>query len=90
MTRPNVTNNDDSVHIRIRGDYDTFRRPGYSEIRRTGEILPTFEGERIITPTFDIQTVECEGYKMPGNVYVLEIPVSSVSNAAGGRTVTIG
>lgn len=88
--KPRVISPDDSVHVRIRSGEDYFHRPGYSEIRRTGEILPTFEGERIITPTFDIQTVECEGYKMPGNVYVLEIPVSSVSNAAGGRTVTIG
>lgn len=88
--RPRVNSPDDTVHVRIRGEEDVFRRPGYSEIRKTGEILPTFEGDRIMTPTFDIQTLECEGYKMPGNVYVLEIPVSSVSNAAGGRTVTIG
>ena len=49
-----------------------------------------FEGNYLIIPSVDSQTLETEGKLMKNNVNIREIPYYEVSNEASGKTVYIG
>ena len=56
-----------------------------------GEIAyPMYEGPYDATPTVDGLTLPTRRRSMSDDVSVEPIPIGSVSNASGGRTVTIG
>lgn len=48
-----------------------------------------YEGGYIVTPTFEVQTLETANKKMAEDVVVLDIPMSEVSNLYG-VTLNIG
>jgi len=52
--------------------------------------LELYTGEYIVTPAWEEQELDTAYKRMKHGVTVLEIPVSTVTNAAGGETVTIG
>ena len=54
-----------------------------------GGKLPSYEGEYIVTPKIEAQTLETKNKSMASDVQVLEIPYSEVSNPEGGLTVNI-
>ena len=51
---------------------------------------PVYEGEYVVTPKAEAQTLETAERMMEDNVVVLEIPYAEVSNLSGGYTVIIG
>jgi len=56
-----------------------------------GEIAyPMYEGPYDATPTVDGLTLATKGRSMSKDVSIEPIPIGSVSNDSGGRTVTIG
>ena len=56
-----------------------------------GEIAyPMYEGPYVATSTVDGLTLATRSRSMSDDVSVEPIPIGSVSNASGGRTVTIG
>lgn len=56
-----------------------------------GEIIPDYEGEYVVTPQVDEPVVlHTKAKRMKDDVTVKKIPQSEVSNAAGGKTLTIG
>lgn len=60
-------------------------------IQTGGEIIPTYEGEYEVTPQVDEPVVlHTKAKRMNDNVTVKKIPQYEVSNAAGGKTLTIG
>lgn len=59
-------------------------------IDRTGPMLPEYEGAYVITPELIAQTLETRLKSMLDDVTVEEIPIDTVTNAAGGNTVIIG
>lgn len=61
------------------------------EIERGTLPLPEYEGPYDVTPAlYFSQMLDTQGKKMTDNVTVGAIPIQSVSNPQGGRTVTIG
>lgn len=60
-------------------------------IQTGGEIIPTYEGEYEVTPRVDEPVVlHTKAKRMNDDVTVKKIPQYEVSNAAGGKTLTIG
>lgn len=60
-------------------------------IQTGGEIVPDFEGEYEVTPQVDEPVVlHTKAKRMRDDVTVKKIPQYEVSNAAGGKTLTIG
>lgn len=55
----------------------------------TSDVEP-YEGDYVITPTFETQTLDTYGKRMTDDVTINDIKVYSVSNPFGGRTVYIG
>lgn len=56
-----------------------------------GELnYPMYEGPYEATPTVDGLTLATRRRSMSKDVSIEPIPIGSVSNASGGRTVTIG
>ena len=51
---------------------------------------PMYEGPYDATPTVDGLTLATKRRSMSNDVNIEPIPIGSVSNASGGRTVTIG
>lgn len=51
---------------------------------------PMYEGPYEATPTVDGLTLATKRRSMSKDVSIEPIPIGSVSNASGGRTVTIG
>lgn len=51
---------------------------------------PMYKGPYDATPTVDGLTLATKGRSMSKDVSVEPIPIGSVSNDSGGRTVTIG
>lgn len=49
-----------------------------------------YKGAYIITPNFDEQKLETKGLIMRNDVTIHAIPVESVSNSSGGKTIIIG
>ena len=49
-----------------------------------------YEGEYVVTPNFNVQTLETNGLLMDDDVTVEAIQVSRTSNPSGGTTVYIG
>ena len=49
-----------------------------------------YEGEYIVVPNMDIQTLDTTGKVLADDVTVTEIPVSYTENVGGGYTVFIG
>lgn len=52
--------------------------------------IPEYEGEYIVIPTVENQTLETENKVLKENVLVTAIPYFEVSNIANGITVYIG
>lgn len=60
-------------------------------IQTGGEIIPTYEGEYEVAPQVDKPVVlHTKAKRMNDDVTVKKIPQYEVSNAAGGKTLTIG
>ena len=60
-------------------------------IQTGGEIILTYEGEYEVTPQVDKPVVlHTKAKRMNDDVTVKKIPQYEVSNAAGGKTLTIG
>lgn len=60
-------------------------------IQTGGEIVPDYEGEYEVTPQVDEPVVlHTKAKRMRDDVTVKKIPQYEVSNAAGGKTLTIG
>lgn len=60
-------------------------------IQTGGEIIPTYEGEYEVIPRVDEPVVlHTKAKRMNDDVTVKKIPQYEVSNAAGGKTLTIG
>lgn len=57
---------------------------------KTGELPPRYSGPYDVIPDFTVQTLQTENKMLTGNVTVQMIPVHSVTNLSGGKTVTIG
>jgi len=56
-----------------------------------GELAyPMYEGPYDATPTVDGLTLATRRRSMSEDISIEPIPIGSVSNASGGRTVTIG
>lgn len=55
-----------------------------------GPNYPMYEGPYDATPTVDGLTLATSSRSMSKDVNIEPIPIGSVSNASGGRTVTIG
>ena len=52
---------------------------------------PPYTGDYEVTPTVGEETIlQTKGKRMTDNVTVTGIPIAEVSNAAGGKTITIG
>lgn len=49
-----------------------------------------YDGPAVVTPSQETQTLETAGKVMGEDVSVQPIPYAEVSNAFGGKTVTIG
>ena len=49
-----------------------------------------YEGEYTVTPALDEQRMATKGRVMTDNVTIREIPIDTVTNAAGGNTIIIG
>lgn len=63
---------------------------GYLQIG-TGGDLPPYAGEHEVIPKVGEETIlRTKGKRMADNITVTEIPIAAVSNAAGGKTITIG
>lgn len=56
----------------------------------SGVVADPYEGAYIITPKLEAQTMATKNKMMKDNVTIEKIPVSIVSNSAGGNTVIIG
>lgn len=60
-------------------------------IQTGGEIIPTYEGAYDVTPRVNEPVVlHTKAKRMNDDVTVKKIPQYEVSNAAGGKTLTIG
>lgn len=60
-------------------------------IQTGGEMIPAYEGAYEVTPQVDEPVVlHTKAKRMKDNVTVNRIPLYEVSNAAGGKTLTIG
>lgn len=67
--------------------------PGISGVIGCGGTgyVPTYEGETTVTPKLGTETIlQTKGKRMTENITVTEIPIAAVSNAADGKTITIG
>ena len=51
--------------------------------------LPSYEGEYVVTPKIEEQTLETKNKSLVEDVTVLAIPYSEVTNPQGGETVNI-
>ena len=51
---------------------------------------PIYDGETVVTPNLDTQTLETNRHVMMDDVTVLPIPYQATSNPAGGYTAIIG
>lgn len=60
-------------------------------IQTGGEVIPEYEGAYEVTPQVDEPVVlHTKAKRMKDDVTVKKIPQYEVSNAAGGKTLTIG
>lgn len=65
--------------------------PGITGIIQQGGNVPPYTEEYEVTPKVGEETIlHTKGKRMTDNVTVTEIPIAEVSNAAGGKTITIG
>lgn len=77
-------------------DIDLTSRPSIEmDMSQTVSVMgelnyPMYEGPYDATPTVDGLKLETERRSMSKDVSIEPIPIGSVSNASGGRTVTIG
>ncbi len=56
----------------------------------SGVVADLYEGAYTITPKLEPQIMATKNKMMQNNVTIEKIPVSTVSNSAGGNTVIIG
>lgn len=65
-----------------------------AEIRYVDRIIEgdtdVYEGPYTVRPELDAQTLTTAGKVMQKNLQIEEIPITTVSNTAGGKTVIIG
>lgn len=54
------------------------------------EDIPSYEGDHEVIPSFADQMLDVSGLLMREDIKIEQIPVSRVSNNAGGMTVIIG
>lgn len=54
------------------------------------EDIPMYEGDHEVIPSFADQMLDVSGLLMREDIKIEQIPVSRVSNNAGGMTVIIG
>lgn len=52
--------------------------------------IPTYDGEYVVTPSVDSQSLETAGKKLMYDILVNPIPYSEEPNSSGGITVKIG
>lgn len=52
--------------------------------------VPFYDGKYEAIPKFETQQLQTKGKQLTDDVRIQEIPVSVVSNIAGGNTVVIG
>lgn len=77
-------------------DIDLTSRPSLEmDLSQTVSVMgdsgyPMYEGPYDATPTVDGLTLATRRRSMSKDVSIYPIPIGSVSNASGGRTVTIG
>ncbi len=55
-----------------------------------GSATPPYTGETRVTPKFEEVTLATKNLRMPDDVVVEPIPITEVSNPAGGITFIIG
>lgn len=55
-----------------------------------GVLVPPYEGDYVVTPSKDTQTLLTGNKKMLDNLTVKPIPVRTEKNQGGGTTVIIG
>jgi len=60
------------------------------EISGDSSQLPFYEGDYCVTPSVNEVVLPTKNKSMVDDVTVFQIPYSSVSNPAGGETITIG
>ena len=77
-------------------DIDLTSRPSLEmDLSQTVSVIgdldyPMYEGSYDATPTVDGLTLATKRRSMSDDVNIEPIPIGTVSNASGGRTVTIG
>lgn len=52
--------------------------------------INSYEGDYVVVPLNEPQTIECGGKKMKEDLLVGSVPYSSIDNSDGGKTITIG
>lgn len=60
------------------------------EIQRVVDGAKPYDGEYVVTPKVEAQTLETKDKVLRENVEILKIPFFSTSNNSGGNTVYIG
>ena len=63
---------------------------GRIQVNAGGEFIPTYEGDYIVIPSVEPQSLSTKNTKMAQDLGIAAIPYAEVSNTAGGTTVTIG
>lgn len=66
---------------------------GFIGVERVTEYVSDkdpYEGAYVVVPSTGTQTLDTDNKYMTEDVTIGPIPIASVSNASGGRTVTIG
>lgn len=63
---------------------------GVGEVERVVVGAEPYQGEYVVTPKTEAQTLETKDKTLSENVQVLKIPFFSTSNNSGGNTVYIG
>lgn len=77
--------------IPVRLHADDPMRSGFGEVWQIGGgDVPVYDGTYTVTPDTVQQVLPTAQKKMVSDVTVLKIPYYTVSNTAGGETVTIG
>lgn len=84
-----LLDDDIAVELDVLGDEEV-QLEVWSEVVREHADYPDYDGEYVITPSFDSQTLQTTGKIMRDDVAVEPITVSRTSNLAGGNTIYIG
>ena len=76
--------------ITLRGTLNSANIAGQIKIGNFGGELREYEGEYVVEPNFEEQTLETQNKALRQKIAVAAIKVEYTDNAAGGKTVTIG